>query len=54
MCLAKTKLSRISGFFPKAIIPHLISFHSSLIPSESEKGVSQLSCHGRTLLVDGS
>ena len=37
MCLAKTKLSRISGFFPKAIIPHLMSFHSSLIPSESEK-----------------
>lgn len=37
MSLAKTKLSRISGFFLKAMTTHLISFHSSLILSGSEK-----------------
>lgn len=37
MSLAKTKLSRISGFFPKAMTTHLISFHSSLTLSGSEK-----------------
>lgn len=35
MSLAKTKLSRISGFFPKAMTTHLISFHSSLTLSGS-------------------
>lgn len=37
--VAKTKLSRMKWLLLKTIIPHLISFHSSLIPSESEKGV---------------
>ena len=37
MSLAKTKLSRISGFFPKAMTPHLISSHGSLTLSGSEK-----------------